>query len=543
MLDRWASRVPGNLPVGLEIAEASTDGSPTSPTLVLSLVSSEPLVAPDVFPEGPDGLSFGKPEISLTSDRRSAELRIPVAVHGDARLSRAMLDLTVVDGARFVQKPVTVDAMPAAAAGQASAGASAATWVAMLGAALLGGLILNLMPCVLPVLSLKLLAAVGYGGAERWAIRRGFLASAAGIVASFLLLAAGAATLKSAGVAVGWGMQFQQPMFLAGMATLVVLFAANLWGLFELPLPRAIADLGAQLPRDSAAGGSLSGHFLTGAFATLLATPCSAPFLGTAVGFALAGGPVEIAAVFAAMGVGLALPYLAVAAVPDLARALPRPGSWMTGLRRALAIALALTALWLLSVLAAQAGLAAALTIAGSYVVLGLVLAMPGGRRLAVPAGALAAVVALVVTWGVDQGSPAGGPVAGQSASGAASTWVRFDPALIATLVGDGKVVLVDVTADWCLTCRVNKAAVLDRDPVAALLADGSVTGVRADWTSPDPVIADYLAGFGRYGIPFNAVYGPAAADGIPLPELLTDAAVLTAIRQAAGEAPTARLD
>jgi len=331
-------------------------------------------------------------------------------------------------------------------------------------------------------------------------------------------------------------------MFLAAMATLVVLFAANLWGLFELPLPRAIADLGAQLPRESATKGSLTGHFLTGAFATLLATPCSAPFLGTAVGFALAGGPVEITAVFAAMGVGLALPYLVVAAVPDLARALPKPGPWMAVLRRVLAIALALTAAWLLSVLAAQAGLAAALTIAGAYVVLGLTLAMPGGRRLALPAGALAAAAALVVTWSAERGSPAGRPVTEQAESGAAN-WSRFDPALIEALVGDGKVVLVDVTADWCLTCRVNKAAVLDRGPVAALLADGSVTGIRADWTSPDPAIADYLASFGRYGIPFNAVYGPAAPGGIALPELLTDTAVLAAIREAAGEASTARLD
>jgi len=441
-----------------------------------------------------------------------------------------------------VQKPVTVDAVPAAAPGGAPAGPSTATWLTVLGAALLGGLILNLMPCVLPVLSLKLLAAVGYGGAERRAIRRGFLASAAGIVVSFLLLAAGAVALKEAGVAVGWGMQFQQPMFLAAMATLVVLFAANLWGLFELPLPRAIADLGAQLPRESATKGSLTGHFLTGAFATLLATPCSAPFLGTAVGFALAGGPVEITAVFAAMGVGLALPYLVVAAVPDLARALPKPGPWMAVLRRVLAIALALTAAWLLSVLAAQAGLAAALTIAGAYVVLGLTLAMPGGRRLALPAGALAAAAALVVTWSAERGSPAGRPVTEQAESGAAN-WSRFDPALIEALVGDGKVVLVDVTADWCLTCRVNKAAVLDRGPVAALLADGSVTGIRADWTSPDPAIADYLASFGRYGIPFNAVYGPAAPGGIALPELLTDTAVLAAIREAAGEASTARLD
>ena len=247
----------------------------------------------------------------------------------------------------------------------------------ILGLAFLGGLILNLMPCVLPVLSMKVLSVVGHGGAEAAVVRRGFLATAAGILFSFLVLAGGAIALKSAGAAVGWGIQFQAPLFLIAMSAILVLFAANLFGLFEIPLP-GFAGRAA----GAGAGKSLGGAFATGAFATLLATPCSAPFLGTAIGFALSRGPGEILAVFAMLGLGLAVPYLAVAAWPRIATGLPRPGVWMVVLRRVLGGILLLTAIWLLSVLWALAGAAAAAAagalLAGMLAALILRCAVPG---------------------------------------------------------------------------------------------------------------------------------------------------------------------
>jgi len=550
MLDRWSARVPADLPgLGLDVRSARAVGDPASPTLVLELASDAPLQAPDVFPEGPAGLTFGKPEVTFGADRRTAELRVPVGVTGDARLSGAALTLTLADGDRFAERPVVVGAGSPAGTAPGLATPGATTWLAMLGIAVLGGLILNLMPCVLPVLSLKLLAAVGYGGAERGAVRRGFLASAAGILASFLVLALGAVALRSAGVAIGWGIQFQQPLFLAAMATLVVLFAANLWGLFEVPLPRSFADLAARMPAETPAGDrhrhktSLTGHFLTGAFATLLATPCSAPFLGTAIGFALAGGSAQIVSVFAAMGLGLALPYLAVAAVPDLARMLPRPGHWMTVMKRVLSLALAATAIWLLTVLAAQTGTVPALVIAGVFAAVLAAMAVLHRRGLALPLGALAAVVALAVAGTADRPAPGRQTASAGAEDATAIAWRPFDRAEVDRLVADGHVVLVDVTADWCLTCKVNKAAVLDRGPVAERLTDGSVLAMRADWTNPNPAITEYLASFGRYGIPFNAVYGPAAPEGIPLPELLTEDEVLAALRQAGAGPATAKLD
>ena len=319
------------------------------------------------------------------------------------------------------------------------------------------------------------------------------------------------------------------------MVLLLVLFAANLWGWFEIRLPAALSGaVGAVPDRDSRWGA-----FVTGAFATLLATPCSAPFLGTAVGFALASGPAEIFAVFAALGIGLALPYLAVAAVPAIAQRMPRPGRWMIALRWVLGIALLGTAAWLLSVLAVQIG---GQGVAALAALLALLLVFLWGVREAGDRRRwlrLAGVVGFAALAFVLPARFAAAPEAAVAAPG----WQAWDRAEIDRLVAAGNVVFVDVTADWCITCQVNKSLVLTRGEVAARLAgkDGDrIVAMRADWTRPDPRIADYLAGFGRYGIPFNVVYGPAAPAGIPLPELLTGDTVIAAIDRAAGPAQAA---
>ena len=388
----------------------------------------------------------------------------------------------------------------------------------MLGLALLGGLILNLMPCVLPVLSLKLLAALPRADQTLRDTRRGFLGTALGIVLSFLVLAVATATAKAAGLVVGWGVQFQDPLFLIVLAVLLVLFACNLWGFFEVPLPRRVAAIAERGPLGSVA---------TGAFATLLATPCSAPFVGTALGFALAAGPMEIIAIFLALGIGMAAPYLLVAVMPGLARLLPRPGRWMIYLRGVLGVLLLGTALWLLVVLSGELGLRAALAIALLLGFAGLALAVlrePVSRWMLVGAALIGALCV-----------PSLAPPLRGVAVASSGPWRGFDPAAIGGLVRDGDVVMVDVTADWCLTCKLNERLVLDRAPVSDDLVKPGVVAMRADWTRPNPAIDAYLARFGRVGIPFNVVYGPAAPGGLPLPELLTAGAVTEALAQAAG--------
>ena len=386
--------------------------------------------------------------------------------------------------------------------------------------AFLGGTILNFMPCVLPVLAIKLGSAVRArdDGAAR--IRHGFLVSATGVTAFVLALAGVLAALKASGALVGWGMQFQSPVFLTFVVVLLAVFAASMFGLFTIRLPSALNN------RLGTAGSGYAGDFATGAFAALLATPCSAPFLGTAVAFALAGGPVETLAIFAALGLGLALPYLLVAAFPGTVRWLPRPGAWMRTLQLVLGAALAATALWLLWVLAGVSGWPVALLV-GAVVVaaMGLV-AMPTGSlgRLR-GAGATALLLAAFALPLLAE------PPAPRDVSD--HIWTSFAPDRVAGEVAAGRTVFVDITADWCLTCKVNKSAVLDTNAMRTALA--AIVAMRGDWTRPDDTILAYLKANGRSGIPFNAVYGPGAPDGIVLSELLTAQAVTNAIARAKG--------
>jgi len=495
--------------------------------------SERPFEAPDLLVEGPPGFHFGAPQVTLSDDGRQASLRAAVSRSlSDTALEGQPITVTVVDGARGVETEAVARFL-------APPAADFATLAGILGLALLGGLILNLMPCVLPVLSIKLLSVVHQGGRARGAIRASFLASAAGILFSFLVLAGLAVALKSAGLAVGWGIQFQQPLFLSAMALVMALFAYNLLGFFEVPLPGFIGRV-AERGTGEGHPHSLWSNFGAGALATLLATPCSAPFLGTSVGFALSRGAFEIFLIFVALGVGLALPYLLVAAAPRLVAWLPRPGAWMVVLRRVLGLLLAATAVWLLTVLAAQVGVLAASLTGGLLLGLGLVLwagpnlapkLRPLRLRGATPALAgLLALAAFALPAGVSAPPHSEPPAASDRLA-----WQPLDAGAIAALVAEGQVVFVDVTADWCITCQVNKRLVLDTDAMTERLADPGIVRMRGDWTLPSDAISGYLAGFGRYGIPFNAVYGPRAPEGVALPEILTRDAVLAALEQAAG--------
>ena len=523
------ARVPGDLAA----ARLTLDGAVVGPgengsILALRLATSgAPLHSPDVFVEGAANGSPARPEVALSASGHDATLRVPIRNLSAATLTGTKLQLTFIDGARSAE----TDATPLLGTLPPMPGQHVR--IAILGLALLGGLVLNLMPCVLPVLSLKLLALAGYGGAERRAARFGLLATAAGVIVSFGVLAAGLIALKAAGGAIGWGIQFQQPWFLAGMAVATTLFAASLWDWLPIALPGAVAGAAGSVR----ALGRFTDAFLLGAFATLLAASCSAPFVGTALGFALARGPLDIGLVFGALGVGMAAPFLAVAAVPSLIAWLPRPGRWMDWLRRVLGLALVGTAVWLLSVLAIEAGSSMAM-LAGSLLTLLLgVLAWRHrlatdrhARRTASATAIVLAVVAVLV--------PAlnGQAMSSQSSEPSAGLWRPFDDAVLHRSLKQGQVVFVDVSAAWCLTCKVNELTVLDRAPVVDQLRDPGVIPMRADWTRPDPVVTAYLQGFGRYGVPLDVVFGPGAPEGIALPELLTQAAVMNAFRRAGAD-------
>ncbi|MEJ2014564.1 MAG: protein-disulfide reductase DsbD family protein [Limibacillus sp.] len=541
LIEGWRGRLPGAGDPGLTLASLELAGDLDDPRLEAVATSQTPFESPDLLVEGPPGFFFGKPEVTLSDGGKTARMSLAI---GKSPIAEGVVDgkrlrLTLMEAgegsetprgieetwlARYETAPSGLDNLGGLGGLDVQGGGQGLFTILFF--ALLGGLILNIMPCVLPVLSLKLLSVASQGGKARSEVRLGFLASAAGILVSFLVLALGALALKGAGLAVGWGIQFQQPLFLAGMTLLLTAFALNLFGLFEFSLPGW-----AGRAAEGASERGLTGHFMTGALATLLATPCSAPFLGTAVGFALARGPFEILLIFLTLGLGLALPYLLVALLPGLARALPKPGSWMITLRRILGLAMAGTAVWLLTVLARQIDVGGALAIAALLLALSAVTALRNRALLAGRAKPLVFLLAAAVL-AVSFALPKPEPVFSERSAG---LWQPYDAQRLEALVGEGRVVLVDVTADWCITCKVNKSLVLERGPVLELLEGESLAALKADWTNPDPAIAAYLESFGRYGIPFNAVYGPGAPEGIALPELLTESAVLEAVEKARG--------
>lgn len=377
--------------------------------------------------------------------------------------------------------------------------------------AVLGGLILNAMPCVLPVLSLKLFGLVRSAGHGRAEVVRGTLATSAGILASFWALALAAIVARAAGSAVGWGVQFQRPGFVALLAVIVVLFCLNLWGLFEIPLPQRLARVGGAGPREGVAG-----HFASGLFATLMATPCSAPFLGTAISFALAQTAPVVLAVFTALGLGMALPYLLVAAAPGVARFLPRPGAWMETVRGVMGFLLAAAAVWLFYVLSSQVAPEKLAAIQLGLLAIALFTwirhRVAGGRGLrGMAAAGVVAAIAITLFAAAGPGSQGAAPGLAAKPAGLIP-WVAFDRARAESLAAGGQLVFVDVTANWCFTCKINERLVLDTPEVAQAFQEHEVVPMKADWTNRDKKIEAFLAEHGRYGIPFYLLYRPGQA-------------------------------
>jgi thiol:disulfide interchange protein DsbD len=404
----------------------------------------------------------------------------------------------------------------------------------------LGGLILNLMPCVLPVLAIKV-----FGIAERAHDRRRELALhgvayTAGILASMAALAAIVIALRAAGTAVGWGFQFQEPAFLAAISAVLVVFALNLFGVFEIGLPGSV---GSSLGSASDSSG-LSRSFFEGLLAVALATPCSAPFLGTAVGFAFASPAPVVVGIFLAVGLGLASPFVAVSLLPGLARWVPRSGPWMVQLRAALGFALLATVVWLLWIAGRVLGPNGMALLLAFLVALSAAVWIYGWRQRARPgrrATWAAATVALVAVLGIawlplepaESAVAAAAGKAGVSAQDSASEELGapFEPMAVQAELSRGRPVLVVFTADWCLTCKVNERVVLRNPQVTDALEQRDVARFVADWTRRDETIRAELARFGRAGVPLYLVYDPRRA-GRPevLPELLTVDRMLEAL-------------
>jgi thiol:disulfide interchange protein DsbD len=398
--------------------------------------------------------------------------------------------------------------------------------------AFLGGLILNLMPCVFPVLAMKAASLTAHGSGVGAARRQG-LAFLVGVMATFLALAGLLIALKAGGSAIGWGFQLQSPPVVAALCLLMLAVALNLSGVFEAGQALQGAG-GAFADRRGTAGA-----FLTGALAVVVAAPCTAPFMAPAIGWALVQGPAPALAVFAALGFGFAAPFAGLAFVPALMRRLPKPGPWMEGLRRALAFPMYGAAAWLAWVLSVQAGEAALARLLAAAVVTGCAAWLWGlaqrrraeGRSGRVP-GAVAAGMMLAVL-AATVGRPYDG--SGAPSAGNALTSEAWSPERLAAARASGRPVFVNFTAAWCVTCQVNERTALSRPGVARAFQRAGAVYLKGDWTRKDEAIEAELARHGRAGVPLYLVYGAKGGAPVILPQILSEGLVARAIEDARG--------
>lgn len=471
---------------------------------------------PQIFLQRLEGAEFGKPELEVQDNTLIARIPVSDGWQGDAPdIRNQPLGLVLANGEQAWQSELEIgDPLTLPSQGHSL------LW--LLGAALLGGLILNLMPCVLPVLALKLGSVLQLETRERRPVRLQFLAASAGIITSFWVLAAMSSLLRATQGAVGWGIQFQSAGFIGLMVLVTLLFCANLLGLFEIRLPSALSTRLA-----TSGGNGLGGHFLQGSFATLLATPCSAPFLGTAVAFALAAPLGQLWLIFTALGIGMSLPWLLVAALPRLALWLPKPGRWMTHLRILLGLMMLGSSLWLTSLLDNHLG-----RYATGWLMVAMLLALLSGIiwRYGIRGFTLAIALAALI------GSPlllSGAFSAQGSASVDKVVWQPLSERAITDALAQNKRVFIDVTADWCVTCKANKYNVLQRDEVQQALSAPDVVALRGDWSKPSDTIAAFLRKRGAAAVPFNQIYGPELPQGVTLSPLLDKDDLLTTLHKA----------
>ena len=400
--------------------------------------------------------------------------------------------------------------------------------LSLLGFAFLGGLILNLMPCVLPVIALKIFGFVHQAGEAPERVFRLGLAFAAGVFAFFLGLAAIVSAFQLAGRGLSWGFQFQNPYILLVLIALVFIFALSLFGVFEVTLGGdAATRLDAVARRDGAAGA-----FTQGLFTTLLGTSCTAPFLGPALGFAFAQPPHLVFLVFAVIAAGMALPYVLLTWKPAWMRFLPKPGAWMERLKQFMGFILMAVAVWLLGVLAESHGVAAATGAIAFLLALGLACWIYGSFRGHAVSWLSIAVIVTAAWFVFIQGKVSAAPPA--SAQSAAQpggiAWEPFTPARLEEALRARQAVFIDFTANWCLNCKYNEKFVIDTEPVRALIAEKKVLMLKADWTNGDPLITEWLKKFNRIGVPVYVIYTAPDEPPVVLPEILTQNILLQAL-------------
>jgi thiol:disulfide interchange protein/DsbC/DsbD-like thiol-disulfide interchange protein len=467
-------------------------------------------------------IAYDQPQ-QARSDGSGFVLTLPVATDAPANAPRLVGVLTSKEGWRpdGTLPGMSVDV----AFGSASApvAADSGGFPGTLVLAFFGGLILNLMPCVFPVLGIKILGFVNQAGADRRKVTLHGIVFTAGVLISFWVLAGTLAILRAGGSQLGWGFQLQSPVFVFGLAAAMLVFALSMSGVFEFGL--TATSFGSQLQSKS----GFTGSFLTGVLATVAATPCAAPFLAPALGAALALPTAQSFTIFTVIGIGLSTPYLLLSAFPAAVRVLPRPGAWMETFKQAMAFPLYATVAYLVWVLAGQLQETGLLAVLFGFVLIAMGIwaygrwnspgASPGRARF----GKIACLVLIVL------GAWTGWPTAGTPTD---IVWDKWSSDGVEKLRSDNRIIYVDFTARWCATCQANKRLVFHSEDVLRTFRDKHIATLRGDWTNKDPLITAELAAYHRAAVPFNLVWLPGHADPVILPELLTPSIVLDAVNK-----------
>ena len=474
-------------------------------------------------------IAYEQPQTVADDGRGGIVLTLAVSPDGPSNAARLLGVLTsgngwTPDGGRpglRVEIPLR-DGSGQAGGVPAAAGGSARGLAATLLLAFAGGLILNLMPCVFPVLGIKVLGFVNQAGKERGKVVLHGLVFGAGVLISFWVLVAILIALRAGGDQLGWGFQLQSPVFVFGLTAVMLVFGLNLSGVFEFGL--GATAIGSGLQSQTGLGGS----FFTGVLATLVATPCSAPFLAPALGAALTLSPAEAFLVFTVIAIGLSTPYLLLSIFPGAVRVLPRPGAWMETFKQFMAFPIYATVGYLVWVMAGQVSEYGLLSVLTGLVLMAMgtwaygkwhgIGASQGRRRFGFFAAA--ALIGL--------GAWTGWPKAAEPADIA---WEKWSPEAVGKLRTDGRIVYVDFTARWCATCQANKRLVFHSDEVLRTFREKGIATLRGDWTNKDPQISAELARYNRNAVPFDLIWLPGKSEPVILPEILTPGIVLRAVK------------
>ena len=525
LIAKFQAQLPQPLP-----ATDTATFSTTPKTLILDVTTGSQLSSAQFFPLDQTIIANAAPQPAQpTANGVQLTLTKDENLQAPPQKLNGLLELP--DGTAYIihATPGTLAATTPAAPSTAFSDLAGAA-----GLAFIGGILLNLMPCVFPVLFIKGLSLVQSSQHERHRLRAHGWVYTLGILVSFWAVVAILVILRTAGRQLGWGFQFQSPTFLALMAMLLFFLGLALAGQFEIGL--SLTSAGGSLAQKSGYAGS----FFTGVLAMVVATPCTAPFMGAAIGYALSHSVAVSFTVFTALALGLALPYLALAYFPGWARILPKPGAWMEVLKQAVSIPIFATVIWLVWVFTQLAGTSALIGLLAAF----LLLAIAGWFLGRWPGKTVPSVIAALIllaaigtsVFAVRDLSASAQSVNAQAAPvsrflSPASDWQPFTPALLAESRARGKAVFVDFTASWCLSCQVNERLILDRADVQQHLRDSGAVLLRADWTNQDPAITQTLAALGRSGVPTYALY-PAdpSAPAHVLPEVLTPGIVISAV-------------